>query len=406
VSDGRHKIIAVAEDQLLNKAQDEIWVTVDNGKPNLWYEVTSPTLQFAPVYIPDEDVWEVYEQAVNVTAIASDDVTYAYKLWFDRTDSQGERQIAYHENGPEDPDPKLVVTETVEYLLDAEITTIAITVEDAAGNSSDVTVRIRSLYAVADKVVGEAIVGPDGGIVDAYDGTMIDIPAGAVNKDTLISIRLVPPIQIPMLNDDDLPTCVQGTHFARRFEPEDLVFLKWVTITMVYHEGEIIRRFGSTDAEKELAIFAWDGMRWNRVSKDADVDTTNNTITARVNHLGLFRIMRDCRPKPSEFDVYLTCNPFSPNGDGDRDHTVFIYELPYGGLVTIKVYDLAGDLVKVLAENEDQDRGYHEAMWTGESDFANYVGSGLYVFKFSVKYTEGEYKDSLKIRIKPVGVIK
>jgi len=56
--------------------------------------------------------------------------------------------------------------------------------------------------------------------------------------------------------------------------------------------------------------------------------------------------------------------------------------------------------VRVLAENINQEAGYHEATWTGENDFGNYVGSDLYIFKFYVKFTDG----STKTIIKPVGI--
>jgi len=396
--DGTWTIEVKATDAAENENTIAYTFTLDTTDPFLAdLEVTSPTLQYAPYYNSGDDVWEVYETAVNITATASDATTYAAKMFFDRTDSQHPTtRIEYQENDSENPLDPWVVTVTVDYLLNSEITTIQVMVEDYAGNATSKTVRIKSLYAVADKVIGQGVIGVDGGTVACSDGTQVVIPAGAIIRDTLISIRLVAPIDIPRVNDSDLPDCIKGTHFVRRFQPEDLVFLEWVEITMPYHEGEIIRR--GLD-ESKLAIFSWDGMNWNKVG--GDVDEVNNTITVMVNHLGLFRIMEDRCGDPDEFDMYLTNNPFSPNGDGQRDSTVFVYKLPDDGVVTIKVYDLAGDLIKVLADAVNQDAGYHEVTWTGENDFTNYVGSGIYIFKLYVDY--GTTSNTV---IKPVGVIK
>ena len=63
---------------------------------------------------------------------------------------------------------------------------------------------------------------------------------------------------------------------------------------------------------------------------------------------------------------------------------------------------MTGDLVRVLAEDEEQVTGYyHEVVWTGENDFATYVGSGIYLFKFD--FTANGTTETV---IKPIGVIK
>ena len=292
-------------------------------------------------------------------------------------------------------------------LITGERTTITVTAFDAAGNSTSQVITVRYIIYNVTEVIGKGIAEPTAAAtVDSPDGTYIYLPAGAVARSTLISIYRIAEEDIPTISSDDL----EGTPFARVFGPKDITFLKWVRIRIPYYRNVIEMKANQVGEnpdvfESRLAIFYWDGMRWHRVSEAAPQRGSGENvgyITAWVNHGGLFAILEDTRTAPTAFKFYLTNNPFSPNGDGRRDHTVFYYELPKAGEVTIKVYDLAGDLVRVLAENISQEAGYHEATWTGENDFGNYVGSGLYIFKFYVKFTDG----STKTIIKPVGVIK
>jgi len=354
-----------------------------------------------------EIYYEVDEDFVDIAAILSDGTTGTGVKWVEFV------KEGFGPSGPfedftnekhENPWSPFVLG--IGPLPSAEFITFTINAKDEAGNLNSVSFILRYMVATEDVIIGQGFVEPNLAVTigAGLDGTYIHLPEGAVNRRTLISIRLVSERETPEFNDSSLPGCVRGTPFARRFTPEDLVTLEWVTVCIPYNQGWIdAKNAAGTDIdESELALFAWDGMNWNRVSEPSDLDTSNDTICTRVNHLGLFRIMEDTRADITVFDMYLTNNPFSPNGDGRRDSTVFVYELPAVGTVTIKVYDLAGDLVKVLADGiEDQDAGYHEVTWTGENDFGNYVGSGIYIFKLYVDY--GANSNTV---IKPVGVIK
>jgi hypothetical protein len=377
---------------------------LDTIAPDIDLSLGSVTY-YGPISGPSGEYYEVYDQFVDMTAVISDAKTapqhWAKYVNVDRTvgavTNEAETRINTSHANP-------WATTFREILQGGELlSTYTFTAADRVGNVSSRQIAVRYVVATEDIIVAEGIVGPGGGTVEAEDGTKVLVAAGGLAWDTLISIRLVPEMDIPDYDVDDLPG-VTGTPFARRFAPEDLVFLECGSISMPYNEGWISAyNAENTDDidETKLGLFAWDGMRWQRVHSTVD-EAANVVTTPCVNHLGIFRIMEDTRTAPWDFCVYLTNNPFSPNGDGHRDHTVFVFELPdHADHISLRVYDLAGDLVRVLMEQDDVPAGYHEATWTGQNDFGSYIGSGIHVFKLVVDYGDGS-----NTVIRPVGVIK
>ena len=66
-------------------------------------------------------------------------------------------------------------------------------------------------------------------------------------------------------------------------------------------------------------------------------------------------------------------NPFS-------QHTEIRYQIPENGIVSLKVYDLAGRLVRTLVESE-QDAGARAVRWDGRDDTESPVPSGIYLYR-------------------------
>jgi len=234
----------------------------------------------------------------------------------------------------------------------------------------------------------EKQIGPAGGTVELGDGTKIVIPADALEEEVLISIEMISPDDLPAFVDTAYLT---ATGVGRAFGPSGLNFLKPVTIIVPYSDGDVPEGVN----EEDLALYFWDGASWQRVGNE-EVDTVNNLITAKVNHFTIFRIVGDTTPVGA-FKVYLSRNPFR-TGSG----TYFMFNLPKEGKVTLKIYDATGDLVRTLIDNESYSAGPASMAWNGDNDFGNFVGSGIYIYRFEVKYTAGGSDK----QIKPVGVIK
>ena len=57
------------------------------------------------------------------------------------------------------------------------------------------------------------------------------------------------------------------------------------------------------------------------------------------------------------------------------------FTIPEAGTVSLKVYDLTGDLVRTVVEEQNFDQpGWISIRWDGMDDFGQYIGSGLYFY--------------------------
>jgi hypothetical protein len=73
-------------------------------------------------------------------------------------------------------------------------------------------------------------------------------------------------------------------------------------------------------------------------------------------------------------------NPFNPS-------TQINFALPEKKAVSLKIYNLQGNLVKTLV-NEEKDAGYYNVVWHGRDDRGKSVASGLYIYRITAgKYT-------------------
>ena len=68
------------------------------------------------------------------------------------------------------------------------------------------------------------------------------------------------------------------------------------------------------------------------------------------------------------------------------------YDLPEGRHVRMEVYDIMGELVKVLVDR-DESAGYMVELWDGRDDRGEYVPSGVYFVKVEI----GDYRGIMKV---------
>ena len=66
-------------------------------------------------------------------------------------------------------------------------------------------------------------------------------------------------------------------------------------------------------------------------------------------------------------------NPFNPM-------TTIRFDLPVGGFVTLKLYDLLGQEIRTLV-NGDRPAGFHTVSWDGRNEFGSAVPSGIYLYR-------------------------
>jgi flagellar hook assembly protein FlgD len=185
---------------------------------------------------------------------------------------------------------------------------------------------------------------------------------------------------------------------ARDFGPSGVVFNKPVTITIPYTSADLDPDYDGVPNfnEGKLEIFFWTGTDWVKVASKGR-DTVSKTISADVNHFTIFALAEDTSSLPEKLQVYLTNNPFRA-----ETQTTFVYGLSKEAKrVTVEIYDLSGDLIHKMTK-EGSLIGWDSLNWNGENQFGNYVGSGVYLYKFTVEYVDG----SREVVKDVVGVVK
>jgi hypothetical protein len=256
-------------------------------------------------------------------------------------------------------------------------------------------------------------VGSGGGVVKNPNGTMVVIPSGALRKEEIISINALPNAVEEEIQPIDPHIHLLGV--PHEFGPDGIIFHEPVTITISYTDAcwdlneDGVRNDpngngrwdeGEELDEKLFKIYFWDGERWIGAGR-SEVDTVNNKVTTRVNHFTIFDIAMDTSSPPVKFKVFLTKNPFRP---GPQPHgTTFVFDLPKPAEVSIRIFDLAGDLVRNLVDEKEflfPDR--YSERWDGDNDFDEYVGSGIYIYQFIVIFED----DEREVVTKPIGVVK
>jgi hypothetical protein len=91
---------------------------------------------------------------------------------------------------------------------------------------------------------------------------------------------------------------------------------------------------------------------------------------------------------PSEFRLLQNYpNPFNPE-------TTIRYQLPEQSLVSLKIYNFSGQLVRALVEGE-QSPGNHSLVWDGMDAVGQNVASGIYLLQFSAGHFVASQKLTL-----------
>jgi hypothetical protein len=83
-------------------------------------------------------------------------------------------------------------------------------------------------------------------------------------------------------------------------------------------------------------------------------------------------------------------NPFNPS-------TTIRFNLPISKQVTVRVYNLMGQVVKTLVDNEMRSAGSHSVVWDGTNEAGHKVASGQYVYRLRLN---GQVKSKIMTLLK------
>jgi hypothetical protein len=134
-------------------------------------------------------------------------------------------------------------------------------------------------------------------------------------------------------------------------------------------------------------------------------DTTEKTISVSIGHASIFVILQSnaASIQGTVYDgplyVYNYPNPFSldpksvtlVNATAAQQAqtiagTMFHYALPtdVSGEVRIKIYTIAGELVRTITEGAKTGGSHYYAAWDGTNDAGKKAASGVYLARFTV----------------------
>lgn len=148
----------------------------------------------------------------------------------------------------------------------------------------------------------------------------------------------------------------------------DALRIKYVDQTEVYFNGSLINQFGSTS-------FTWITKNGGMFEADLDTSaTTSGSVTIYSASMTQFNAATSVEEKennisPAEFMLSQNYpNPFNPS-------TTISYQLAMGGYISLKVYDVIGNEVVTLV-NEEKPAGTYEVQFD-----ASKLSSGIYFYK-------------------------
>ena len=237
--------------------------------------------------------------------------------------------------------------------------TLRLVVEDTAGHREVDQVRIFFNPSVDREV---------GGIVESHDNrAKITFPPNSLPRTTVVTVnptgeKSVPPVSsIPFQAYDFAP------------EDQQLHRLKPATIQFFVEDAAALSR---SKIRETLTIARWDGKTWLPIG--GTINAQRGTISTAVSILGRYAIATRPVVETDENTIIsdLTCQPrvFSPS----RESTWISFRLNRPDDITIKIYNEAGRLRRLLRESEPLSVGGHVFEWDGHDDEDRRVVSNFY----------------------------
>ncbi|MCX7797094.1 MAG: T9SS type A sorting domain-containing protein [Melioribacter sp.] len=125
----------------------------------------------------------------------------------------------------------------------------------------------------------------------------------------------------------------------------------------------------------------------NLALKDKEAKV-NLTAAAKLNDQSFGSMTVKVKEIPAEFSISQNYpNPFNPT-------TSIKYAIPQDTRVSLVIYDMLGQVVKTLVDQE-QEAGYYTVRWDGTNDFGGKVASGIYIYRI----VAGKYTSTMKMNL-------
>ena len=229
-----------------------------------------------------------------------------------------------------------------------------------------------------------AAVGPETDYIYSNESDVqITVPKGAFGKPQKLKLfsTTLPPFKQNAKSATAIGNGIQ-------LKPDDFILDIPLTIEVPYL---------STSTSPNLSLGRWDKENANWLpTQDVYVNEIKKTISASINSLGLFSILIQSKPLDIETIKYYP-NPFSPDIDTDNDGEPGLSILlkmssissrtPF---VTIKIYNMLGELVKILTDREPFIKDTDNIIrWNGLTSNNRLARNGRYIVRTEIEDANG-----------------
>jgi len=241
---------------------------------------------------------------------------------------------------------------------------IKLSAEDIKGRKNDYTVQVHVVETLRE-------VSKDKGsfLQCSQNHAQLFISPWALKKDTEIYFSPVNPSQIPSSQNER----ITFSAIAYFIGPDSVQLQKPATLTCYYSDSDIAALY-----ESKLALMHHDNLEL----VGGFIDAEENKISTTIKKFGTYILIENDSTKLGHHAIYdLDCQPriFSPKGTGIHATTNISFNLTTDSEVSIKIYNLAGRLVRVLLENEHLRADNKSIEWDGRDYNGNICPSDLYI---------------------------
>lgn len=182
-------------------------------------------------------------------------------------------------------------------------------------------------------------------------------------------------------NDNNLELRVMdknGTIFAKKIYDVTNTEGEWKSATVPYEELSLLKSgtYSNGDIADELDLKKIEGISFV-VSRGE-----GGSGTLVIDQLEVLEVddFRKGRGDSLIKSIVVPDNPISPNGDGIKDRASFKFKLARYANVTLKIYDLAGNLVRKVDGGEKEPSVEHTIYWYARDNSEDLVRNGLYLY--------------------------
>ena len=209
-----------------------------------------------------------------------------------------------------------------------------------------------------------------GGMVESHDNrAKITFPPNSLPRTAIVTVN-------PVAEKSSLP--VSPIPFqVYDFAPKDLRLHRLKPATINFSIKDAAALLSRSKVKETLTIARWNGKTWLPIG--GTINAQRGTISTVVSMLGRHAIITRPVVETAENTIIsdLTCQPrvFSPS----RESTWISFRLNRPDGITIKIYNEAGRLRRLLRESEPLSDGGHVFEWDGRDDENRRVVSNYYI---------------------------